>query len=123
VLDALVYRENRNVTGAGQTTRIKNGLQAEQCARVSVAVGDDGIDIVRTGQVEHVLRNRGALVLEIELGLVAKRLFDVVQFSHHWHKRFFPPRVSYQDQPAKDYKTYAVVSPNAQDLSMIPLRY
>ena len=64
MLDALVDRQDRDVTGACQAPGVQHRLQRGQDARRSVRQPVRAIHVVGTWQQEAVLRNRLALVLE-----------------------------------------------------------
>ena len=76
VLDALVDGQDRDVAGAVEATVREQALQRAQDGRRAVAVLDDAVDEVGAGQVEAVPRDRGALVPEEVLRLLAEDRFD-----------------------------------------------
>ena len=76
VLDALVDREDRDVAGAGQPAGVDQPLQVAQDGGGTIAVHEHPVDEVRAGQVQVVLGDRLALVLEEALRVVSEQLLQ-----------------------------------------------
>ena len=76
VLDSLVDREDRHVTGARQAPGVEDPLQAAE--RPVVAVGErvDPVDEVGTGGVQPLRRDAGGFVLQQVVGVVAEQVED-----------------------------------------------
>ena len=96
VLDALVDGQDRDVARAVEATVREQALQRAQDRRRAVAVLDDAVDEVGAGQVEAVPRDRGALVTEEVLRLLAEDRFDAADAAGgardgHARQGTFPP--------------------------------
>ncbi len=55
MLDALVYRQNGQVAGAGQSSGVVHGLQAAQYLRVAIRLLPDPIYEIGAGEVDRLL--------------------------------------------------------------------
>jgi len=62
VLDSLVDREDRHVSGASEATVIQDRLDRAHHGDRTVARRDDAVDVVRPRQVQTFTGDRGALV-------------------------------------------------------------
>ena len=73
VLDALVDRQDRQVAGAGQPAGAEQPLEVAEHPGVAVAGGEDAVDEVGAGQVQRLLGDGLAHVLEQAVGLGAEK--------------------------------------------------
>ena len=64
MLDALVHRQDRHVAGAGQPPVIEQRLQFRHHLNRAIRLEVNPLDEIRTGQVQRLLGNRLALVLQ-----------------------------------------------------------
>ena len=76
VLDALVDGQDRDVARPGQAAGVDEPLQVAQHGRGTIGVDEDPVDEVRARQVQVVLGDRLALVLEQALGVVSEQLLQ-----------------------------------------------
>ena len=74
VLDALVDGEDRQVAGAGQAAGAEEALEVDEDPGVAVAGGEDAVDEIGAGEVERLLGDGLADVLQQAVGLGAKKL-------------------------------------------------
>ena len=77
MLDPLVDRQDRQVPGATEAAVVEQLLQVAQNRHGPVAVDEDPVDKVRSGERELVALDRLALVAEQGVSLVPERLADV----------------------------------------------
>ena len=78
VLDALIYGEDGNISGAGKAAGIVDPLEIIQNALVPVCVGENAIHKIRARQMEHVFGDGLGCVVEEVVGLVAESRGDGV---------------------------------------------
>ena len=64
MLDALVYRKNRDVTRATQPAGAEEALEGAEHSRRAIREREDPVHEIRTGQMQLVFRDGLALVLE-----------------------------------------------------------
>jgi hypothetical protein len=64
MLDALVHRQDRDITGAGQPSGEEDAMKIIQNAHVPVGDRINAIDKISTGQMEALLRDFGILKAE-----------------------------------------------------------
>ncbi len=81
MLDALVHGQDRDVAGATQAARVVHGLEAGQHARRPIRERHDPIVEVRPRQMQGLLRDRLAHVLE-QAGVVPENLFEPAEARH-----------------------------------------
>ena len=74
MLDALIDRQDRHVTGAAEAAVIEQRLQPAEHVDRAVRVEVDTLDEIRTGQVQRFFRDL-ALVLQQSGGLGSEDLF------------------------------------------------
>ena len=78
VLDPLVDRQDREVTGTAEAAVVVDALQVDQHPRVAVALGEDAVDVRRAGQLQLLLGNALAGVAQQALRLIAEQFLDAV---------------------------------------------
>ena len=77
MFDALIHRQDGNVTGAGETAVAEQALQAADDAVVAVGDAPNLVQEVRAGKVQPLLRDFGVLEVKERVGLVAEKLCNV----------------------------------------------
>src|SRR5688500_3930242 len=75
MLDALVDRQDRHVTRAGETATAEHPLQRAEDPWRAIRQRDDAVDEVRSGQMQRFFWNRPALVLQ-KPGIAPENAFD-----------------------------------------------
>ena len=81
VLDALVDRKDRDISGAGQPSTAIEPTQAHQNRRRTVGTTEDLIDMVGARLVDQLLGDALALVIQQALGLVSEELDDAIDLG------------------------------------------
>lgn len=76
MFDPLVHREDREVPGSCEPAMIGQGLQGTQHRDRTIGAEVQSVHKVRTGQVQRLLGDAGAAVLQQALGIVAEQLGD-----------------------------------------------
>jgi hypothetical protein len=89
MLDALIDRQNRHVSGAAKPPVIDQLLQARKHPSGPIGERKDSIDGIRTRQMERLLRNRLARVIEQLSSIAAQDRFDIVCGLQHGSPRLF----------------------------------
>ena len=87
VLDALIHRKDRNVTGAAEATVVEQRLEAPHDLRRTVGAGDDIGYKIGPGQRKQVAPDAFAFVVQQIRGLLAQQAHNVsghdVRFASH----------------------------------------
>ena len=89
MLDPLIDRQNRHVTGLGQPAVIDERLKAAEHARGPIRCAVDALDVVGPGQVEALLGDGLALMIEERGGFVSEDLFEIR--AHDLNRHGFLP--------------------------------
>src|SRR2546426_771724 len=77
MFDALIDRQNRDVSRSCESSVADERLKASQHARGTVRAAIDAIDVIRTRQVEAFFGDRLALMPEQDFGFLSEDLFDI----------------------------------------------
>ena len=85
VLDALVDRQNRDVSGPGEPPVIEQRLQARQHARRPIGDAVDALDVVGPGKMQRLFRDGLALILKQARRFVSENFFDLRTDSLNCH--------------------------------------
>ncbi len=83
MLDALVDGEDGQVAGAAEAPGVEHLLDRAQHLRLPVGGGEDAVDEVASGQVEQILRDGLAGVVEERVGVGAEEVGDVRRGGGH----------------------------------------
>ena len=78
MLDPLVHRQNREVTGPPQPTVIEDHLEVPQHRRRPVRRREHLVDERRPGKMKHLLRHRPALVAKQTLRVRTQNSDDLI---------------------------------------------
>jgi hypothetical protein len=81
VLDALIHRQNRQVSAASEATVTVDALQVDQDARLAVGGAEDVADVIGTRQVNVIAGNPLAGEIQKIVSLVTKVLGDSIDDS------------------------------------------
>ncbi len=76
MLDALVYRKNGNVTSVSQSACAENILQSAHDAWAAVALDEDIVYKIWSRNVQQILGDSFALVLQIIRSFASQCLFN-----------------------------------------------
>src|SRR4030095_15123311 len=85
VLDALVDRQNRDVTSAAQSAVIDHRLQAAEHGRRPIREAINSLDVVAARQMQRIPWNGLALVLQKTGGFTAEDFFDLRAYTLNGH--------------------------------------
>ena len=91
MLDALVYRKNREVAGPAQSTVIQGGLKVTQNRNRPIAIPPHPIHKIRPRKVQSLLVDRLAGVAQQSFGFRPKELFDFAEFHEIPESLFSSP--------------------------------
>ena len=83
MLDALVNRQDRDVTGAGKATVIVDLLQTADHLRIAIAIHPDTLGEVRTRQRQVLLGNGRGIVVQEVVGFGAEVVGNLID-PQHW---------------------------------------
>ena len=85
VLDALVHRQDREITRARQAPRVKEALQTRQHTNIAVARRVNAVDKIRAGQMKFVLRNFRRLKPQQQFRFRTQIAFNLARRNHRSH--------------------------------------
>jgi len=55
MFDALIHRQNRDISGAGKSAVVMNGRQRAKRLRIAVRIGPDAVEKIRRRKMQHLL--------------------------------------------------------------------